>query len=41
VETTYIAPTILKLLSLGPRDLQAVRIEHTPILPGAMGTATH
>ena len=41
VETTSIAPTILKLLSLDPRDLQAVRIEHTPILPGAMGTATH
>src|SRR5262245_49279257 len=34
VETTEIAPTILKLLGLNPADLQAVRIEHTPALPG-------
>ncbi len=34
VETTQIAPTILKLLGLDPKDLQAVRIEHTPVLPG-------
>jgi hypothetical protein len=34
VETTEIAPTILKLLGLNPWALQAVRIEHTPILPG-------
>ena len=34
VETTQIAPTILALLGLNPRDLQAVRIEHTPVLPG-------
>ena len=34
VETTEIAPTILKLLGLNPRALQAVRIEHTPVLPG-------
>ncbi len=34
VETTQIAPTILKLLGLNPRELQAVRIEHTPVLPG-------
>jgi hypothetical protein len=34
VETTQIAPTILKLLGLDPQDLQAVRIEHTPVLPG-------
>jgi hypothetical protein len=34
VETTQIAPTILKLLGLNPRDLQAVRIEHTQALPG-------
>jgi hypothetical protein len=34
VETTQIAPTILMLLGLSPRDLQAVRIEHTPVLPG-------
>ena len=29
-----IAPTILALLGLNPRALQAVRIEHTPVLPG-------
>jgi hypothetical protein len=34
VETTSVAPTILKLLGLDPRDLQAVREEGTPVLPG-------
>src|SRR5215470_2675298 len=34
VETTQIAPTILNLLGLNPRELQAVRIEHTAVLPG-------
>jgi Type I phosphodiesterase / nucleotide pyrophosphatase len=34
VETTQIAPTILKLLGLDPFDLQAVQIEHTRVLPG-------
>ena len=34
VETTQIAPTILGLLGLNPRDLRAVRIEHTRVLPG-------
>jgi Type I phosphodiesterase / nucleotide pyrophosphatase len=34
VETTQIAPTILKLLGLNPWALQAVRIEHTQVLPG-------
>jgi hypothetical protein len=33
VETTQIAPAILRLLGLSPRALQAVRIEHTPVLP--------
>jgi type I phosphodiesterase/nucleotide pyrophosphatase len=33
VETTRIAPTILRLLGLDPRSLQAVRIEHTQALP--------
>jgi hypothetical protein len=37
VETTQIAPTILRLLGLNPRALQAVRIEHTKILPGLAG----
>ena len=33
VETTQIAPTILRLLGLNPDALQAVQIEHTAILP--------
>ena len=33
VETTQIAPTILSLLGLDPGLLQAVQIEHTPVLP--------
>ena len=34
VETTQIAPTILELLGLDPDALEAVRIEHTQVLPG-------
>jgi hypothetical protein len=34
VETTQIAPTILRLLGLNPLALQAVQIEHTQVLPG-------
>ncbi len=34
VETTQIAPSILTLLGLPARDLQAARIEHTAVLPG-------
>jgi arylsulfatase A-like enzyme len=34
VETTQIAPTILKLLGLNPSDLRAVQLEETPALPG-------
>jgi hypothetical protein len=34
VETTQVAPTILSLLGLNPRDLQAVQIEGTQVLPG-------
>ncbi|MEU6554403.1 alkaline phosphatase family protein [Streptomyces sp. NPDC046915] len=33
VETTQIAPTILRLLGLNPQALDAVRIEHTRALP--------
>ena len=33
VLTTQIAPTILALLGLDPRDLQGVRLDHTPTLP--------
>jgi phosphoglycerol transferase MdoB-like AlkP superfamily enzyme len=35
VETTQVAPTILQLLGLNPSSLEAVQIEHTPVLPGA------
>jgi len=34
VETTQVAPTILRLLGLDPRALQAVQIEGTKVLPG-------
>lgn len=34
VNLTQIAPTILVALGLDPNALQAVKIEHTPILPG-------
>lgn len=34
VQTTQIAPTILKALGLDPRALEAVRKEHTQLLPG-------
>ena len=34
VETTQIAPTILKLLGLSPSSLQAVQQEGTQVLPG-------
>ncbi len=33
VETTQIAPTILRLLGLDPNALQAVQVEHTAALP--------
>ncbi|HEX9065254.1 MAG TPA: alkaline phosphatase family protein [Streptosporangiaceae bacterium] len=41
VETTQIAPTILTLLGLPARDLKAVRIEHTRVLPGIGGGGRH
>ncbi|GCE28308.1 hypothetical protein KDA_37920 [Dictyobacter alpinus] len=34
VSTTQIAPSILQILDLNPRSLQAVRIENTQLLPG-------
>jgi hypothetical protein len=34
VATTQIAPTILKLLGIDPDELDGVRIEGTPVLPG-------
>jgi Type I phosphodiesterase / nucleotide pyrophosphatase len=34
VETSQVAPTILKILGLDPESLDAVRIEGTPVLPG-------
>jgi predicted AlkP superfamily pyrophosphatase or phosphodiesterase len=33
VLTTQIAPTILAVLGLNPRELEAVRTEHTAVLP--------
>ncbi|BBH16161.1 phosphodiesterase [Nocardioides baekrokdamisoli] len=35
VETTQVAPTILRLLGLNPSALRAVRVEGTRVLPGA------
>jgi hypothetical protein len=37
VETTQVAPTILRLLGLDPQSLQAVREEGTAVLPGLGG----
>ena len=37
VETIQIAPTILSLLGLNPKALQAVRIEGTKVLPSLGG----
>ena len=37
VETTQIAPTVLRLLGLDPDALQAVREEGTQVLPGIGG----
>ena len=34
VETTQVASTILRILGLDPRSLDAVRKEGTPVLPG-------
>jgi hypothetical protein len=34
VETTQVAPTILQILGLDPKSLDAVRLEGTPVLPG-------
>jgi hypothetical protein len=37
VQTAQVAPTILKLLGFDPRELDAVRSEGTPVLPGLGG----
>ena len=37
VQTTQIAPTILALLGLNPHQLDAVRIDHTAVLPALHG----
>jgi hypothetical protein len=34
VETRQIAPTILRALSLDPKEPQAIHQEHTAVLPG-------
>ncbi len=36
VQTTQIAPTILKALGLNVEQLEAVRLEHTQVLPGLL-----
>jgi hypothetical protein len=41
VETTQIAPTILSLLGLNPKELQAVRIEGTKVLPSLGNNGGH
>jgi hypothetical protein len=37
VETTQVAPTVLKILGLEPRSLEAVQKEGTSVLPGFQG----
>jgi hypothetical protein len=34
VETSHVAPTILRILGLDPTQLKAVQVEGTPVLPG-------
>jgi Type I phosphodiesterase / nucleotide pyrophosphatase len=41
VETAQVAPTILKLLGLDPKALDAVRQEGTPVLPDLFGNREH
>jgi Type I phosphodiesterase / nucleotide pyrophosphatase len=41
VETAQIAPTILLALGLDPNALQAVRMEHTQVLPGIASNSDH
>jgi arylsulfatase A-like enzyme len=41
VETSQVAPTILKILGLDPSALDAVRVEGTPVLPGLFGAGDH
>ena len=41
VETAQIAPTILFALGLDPDALQAVRMEHTQVLPGIASNSDH
>lgn len=41
VETTQVAPTILKALKLDPNSLDAVRQEGTPVLPGLSFDSDH
>jgi Type I phosphodiesterase / nucleotide pyrophosphatase len=41
VETTQVAPTILQVLGLDPNQLDAVRLEGTPVLPTVQLPAGH
>jgi len=36
VATSQVAPTILQILGISPEVLKAVRVEHTPVLPGLL-----
>jgi len=41
VETAQVAPTILKILGLDPKALDAVRLEGTPVLPALFNAGDH
>jgi hypothetical protein len=41
VETSQVAPTIIKALGLSPRELEAVRKEGTQVLPGLRLSEEH
>jgi arylsulfatase A-like enzyme len=40
-ETAQVAPTILKVLGLDPKALDAVRLEGTPVLPALFDPGDH
>jgi hypothetical protein len=41
VETTQVAPPILKALGFGPGKLDGVRLEHPQVLPGLFQEQDH
>jgi arylsulfatase A-like enzyme len=40
-ETAQVAPTVLKILGLDPKALDAVRLEGTPVLPDLFDSGDH